>query len=116
MRRLAIFAAALIASAVPVFAQEFNYTAVGTNLDGSTYRGTARIVWISDSTCAIEWTTGGATSTGICMRNGPAFSAAYSLQGAIGLVVYQILDDGSLEGLWTIAGMNGAGTEVLTPQ
>lgn len=117
MRRLAIFAAALIASAVPVFAQEsYSFTAEGTNLDGSPYRGTAKIQYISDSTCIIEWTTGGVTSEGICMRNGPAFAAAYILQGATGLIVYQIMDDGTLDGIWTIAGMNGAGTEVLTPQ
>jgi hypothetical protein len=117
MRRLATFAAALIASAVPALAQDtYSFNAEGTNLDGSPYRGTAVITYISDSTCIIEWTTGAATSQGICMRNGPAFAAAYTLQGATGLIVYQILDDGTLDGIWTIAGLNGAGTEVLTPQ
>ena len=116
MRRLAVFAAALIASAVPVFAQQYSYSIEGTNLDGSPYGGTAVIQWISDSTCVIEWTTGPSVSTGICMRNGPAFAAAYVLGGGTGLVVYQIMDNGRLEGLWTIAGQNGAGTEVLTPQ
>ena len=34
---------------------------------------------------------------------------------AIGLVVYKVLEDGTLDGLWTIAGKDGNGTEVLTP-
>jgi hypothetical protein len=37
------------------------------------------------------------------------------LGDAIGLVVYKVRADGSLDGLWTIAGKEGSGTEVLTP-
>lgn len=50
------------------------------------------------------------------MRNGPAFSAGYELNGKVGLVIYQVFEDGHMEGLWTIAGANGLGTEMLTPQ
>ena len=64
----------------------------------------------------IEWTTGPTTSQGICMRNDDAFAAGYVLGDEIGLVVYKVMPDGSLHGLWTIAGKEGNGTEVLTPQ
>ena len=38
------------------------------------------------------------------------------LGDAIGLIVYQVQSDGSLEGAWTISGKDGSGTEILTPQ
>ena len=63
----------------------------------------------------IHWETGGTTSDGICARNDDAFAAAYVLQDAVGLIVYKVVEDGTLDGLWTIAGKEGNGTEVLTP-
>ena len=51
------------------------------------------------------------------MRNQDAFAAELRQVGdSIGLVIYKIMPDGSLNGIWTIAGKNGAGTEVFTPQ
>jgi hypothetical protein len=49
------------------------------------------------------------------MRNGNAFTAAYEMGGEIGLVIYLIQDDGTLEGTWTAAGVNAIGTETMTP-
>jgi len=50
------------------------------------------------------------------MRNGNAFSAAYSFtDGTVGLVIYELEDDGSMKGLWTIADKKGVGEEDLTP-
>ncbi|WP_439816161.1 hypothetical protein [Zavarzinia sp. CC-PAN008] len=92
-----------------------NYLVQGTNFDGSVYTGTARIKRTSDTTCEIVWDTG-STSQGICMRNGPAFAAGYSMGSSVGLVIYRILPNGVLDGVWTIAGQSGAGTEVLTPR
>lgn len=108
----------LTAMTIPAGAQSIGgvYHAAGTNLDGSPYRGTATITLTSSTTCNIKWTTGGTTSQGICMRNGPAFSAAYILGRSIGLVIYNVQPDGSLKGLWTVAGAEGVGTEVLTPR
>ena len=34
----------------------------------------------------------------------------------VGLVIYQVQSDGTLDGLWTIAGQEGVGTETLTPE
>lgn len=118
MKRLALAAVMLLAGTLGAQAQSIGgaYKVEGTNIDGSPYGGTAEVQATSETTCEIYWTTGGTTSAGICMRNGPAFSAGYELNGKVGLVIYQIFEDGHMEGLWTIAGTNGVGTEVLTPQ
>lgn len=92
------------------------YTVAGTNFDGSAYAGTAEIRMLSKTTCGIIWTTGGQTSKGICMRSGNAFAASYALGDAMGLVVYEVQPDGTMQGVWTIAGQNGSGREVLTPR
>lgn len=107
---------ALLLSANFATAQDYSgrYTVAGTNLDGSPYSGEAVITLTSEFTCEIVWTTGSTTSTGICMRNGNAFAAGYELNGAVGLVVYEIQPDGTLNGAWTVAGLNAVGTEVLT--
>lgn len=117
MKKLIAAAAFGMLAAVPASAQAIggNYHVQGTNLDGSTYSGTAQITLTSSTTCVIQWQTGGTTSQGICSRNGDAFAAAYVLGEAYGLVVYRVMEDGSLDGLWTIAGKEGNGTEKLTP-
>lgn len=91
------------------------YEVRGANPGGSPYRGTAEIVVTSANTCRITWNTG-STSSGICMRNQNAFSAAYSMGGKVGLVIYEIKGDGTMEGLWTIADQTGVGSETLVPQ
>jgi hypothetical protein len=117
MNKLVLAAALVAATTVGVAAQDFGgtYNVQGTNLNGSPYSGTAEVKVISDTTCEIYWTTGGTTSQGICMRYGPAFAAGYVMgDGTVGLVIYQIMDDGTLDGTWTISGAPGSGTEVLT--
>lgn len=118
MKRILASALLGLCLAAPASAQSIggSYTVEGTNLDGSAYSGTAEITLTSDTTCTIHWVTGGTTSDGICSRNDEAFAAAYVLGDAFGLVVYKVGEDGSLDGLWTIAGKNGNGTEVLTPE
>ncbi len=117
MKRLAATALVLLASIVPALAQDVggNYTVFGTNFDGSHYKGTATITVKTSTTCEIVWQTGPSESSGICMRNDDAFSAAYQLGKSVGLVIYKMHPDGVLDGIWTIAGQDGSGTEVLTP-
>ena len=91
-----------------------NYQVEGKNLDGSAYSGTAEIVATSETTCRIVWKTGGTTANGICMRNGDSFAAGYVLGESVGLVVYKMNADGTLEGVWTIADQEGVGEETLT--
>lgn len=118
MKKLLMAAALVCAGALPVSAQSIggNYTVQGTNHNGSPYTGEAQITLTSDTTCEIVWNTGGQISNGICSRNDDAFAAAYVLGNAVGLVIYKVQEDGSLQGLWTIAGQPGTGTEVLTPK
>ena len=118
MMKAGILAAALAMAACAVAAQDVtgHYRVKGTNLDGSIYEGEALITATSDVTCEIVWQTGGSTSSGICMRDGNALAAGYELGGKVGLVIYLIQDDGTLDGTWTVAGVNAVGTEILTPE
>ena len=118
MRKIILSACLASLTAFPAAAQSIggSYTVDGANLDGSSYTGNAAITLTSETTCEIVWETGGTTSNGICSRNGDAFAAAYVLGEAVGLVIYEVQSDGTLDGLWTIAGKEGTGTEVLTPE
>ena len=115
--KVLVLTAALMLAGSAAAAQDVtgHYLVKGTNLDGSIYVGEAQITATSEFTCEIVWQTGGSTSSGICMRDGNAFSAGYELNGKVGLVIYLIQDDGTLDGTWTVAGVNAVGTEVLTP-
>jgi len=117
MKLATLAAAALAASVATTSAQEIGgkYRVNGTNLDGSRYSGTAEIVVTSPTTCRIRWVTGGTTSTGICMKRSNVFTAAYRQGSAVGLVIYEVRDNGVLDGVWTVADQRGAGTDVLTP-
>lgn len=105
----------LVMLAAPAAAQDVGgrYVVNGTTLNGGTYSGEAEITPTSAVTCQIVWNTGGQISKGICMRQGNVFSAAYSVDGQVGMVIYGINPDGSMQGTWTVAGMNGVGTEAL---
>ena len=118
MKRSVLALACVLATVLPAAADGLggSYRIQGKNLDGSSYSGKAEITVTSENTCRIRWDTG-TVQYGICMRNGPAFSAAYSFaNGTVGLVIYKIRDDGSLAGLWTIADQKGVGEEILTPE
>ena len=117
MRKILLLGAMLALAAQPALAQSIGgrYQVQGTNFDGSPYGGEAKITLTSETTCEIVWTTGSTSSTGICMRNDNSFAAGYQMGDKIGLIIYKLMDDGSLNGLWTIAGQEGNGTEVLIP-
>src|ERR1041384_2140271 len=105
MRRL-MMAAAITALALPVAAAEFRegvYTVEGTNLNGSPYNGTATVTLLSDTTCRIEWKTGGTEWGGHCMKVADFVSAGYFMGDQIGVIMYMLQEDGSLEGYWTVS-------------
>ena len=118
MRKTALGTAVALVMAGQGLAQTVggSYAVQGTNLDGTPYEGTAQITLASDTTCTIEWTTGASSSVGICMYVGSAFAAAYVQGEGAGLTLYAVEEDGTLNGIWTVAGQPGAGTEVLSPQ
>ena len=112
-----------LATALSVGAAEANtaiggkYKVEGTNFDGTKYSGDASIAITSETTCEITWKTGSTSSVGICMRNDDSFAAAYKMDdGAVGLIIYKVGKDGAMDGVWTLTGKDGAGTEVLTPE
>ena len=117
MRAIMLAAILAIGAAAPASAAGIAgwYKVEGTNADGSPYHGVAEIVATGGSTCRIKWDTG-SESSGICMRSGDAFSAAYQLGDKVGLVIYAIQPDGSMRGTWPSADSPGVGTEILTPQ
>jgi hypothetical protein len=114
--RAVVLGALLAATITTAAAQDVSgsYQVQGTNFDGSPYSGTAEITATSESTCRIEWDTG-SISSGICMVNQNAFAAGYVLGDVVGLVIYEIMPDGSMHGTWTIADSPGVGTETLIP-
>ena len=101
MFRTALIAFTLFGLAGAASARELggNYRANGTNFDGSPYSGTATISIMSDTTCAITWVTGSTSSDGLYMRNQDAFAASYQMGNSVGLVIYKIMPDGSLNGI-----------------
>jgi hypothetical protein len=118
--RILLVATLLCGLAAPGLAAEFReglYTVEGTNLNGSPYGGTAEVSLLSETTCQIHWITGGTESWGHCMKVGDYVSAGYIMgENTIGVIMYMLQEDGSLDGYWTISGQNGSGTERLMPQ
>jgi hypothetical protein len=117
--RNALFAlpALALAAAIGVMdARSFDgrYDVIGADPDGAPYRGRARIVADGPDGCRIAW-SGGAGADGVCLRAGRSFTAAYRSQGKAGLAVYQIMGDGSMQGLWTLDDIGGVGRETLVP-
>ena len=93
------------------------YQVIGDNANGTGYRGMAEISGTVGGNCAIRWTIANTPATqGFCMRQGNVLSAAYRFGNAIGLIVYRLNDDGTLDGTWTVAGQEGVGRERLVPQ
>jgi len=107
--------AAVAVNAEPALTLAPKYNCAGTNPDGSKYSGTVSISLVSDTTFNVEWNIDGEIYKGFGMHRNDAVAATYTINGQPGLVVYQV-KDGTLNGLWTIRGENGNGTEVLTPQ
>lgn len=115
-----VLAFALLVVAAPVAKADLTYIGgvydvAGVSPDGSPYVGEVVIDYVSDTTCDITWMIEGvAVSFGICMRVGTTFAASYSSGDAVGLAIYEVLPDGNLDGVWTVAGQDGAGSEFLT--
>jgi hypothetical protein len=88
------------------------YNVVGTNENGSPYRGGLAIIKHGD-VLQFRWNAG-KQYDGVGVRNGDvvavAFTGGASGKGC-GVVSYQILGDGTLDGVWGYWGLNESGTE-----
>ncbi len=116
IRMLSVFAFLAVATAAnaDTLTLSSHYSAAGTNPDGSKYTGTVAVQILSNTTFGIEWTIGGVVYKGFGMRRNDALAATYMINGQPGLVIYKV-DGNELDGLWSVRGQNGNGSEHLTP-
>ena len=91
------------------------YTVTGSNENGSPYKGTLTVIKHGD-VYQFRWNTG-KQYDGIGVPNGNVVAVAFT-SGAngkgCGVVSYQVLDEGTLDGKWGYWGVNESGTERAT--
>ena len=91
------------------------YNVVGSNPDGSPYRGTLEIILHGD-VYQFRWNAG-TQYDGVGVANGNVVAVAFANGEngkGCGVVDYEITSDGSLDGKWGYWGTNEAGTEKAT--
>ncbi|MCP4228935.1 MAG: hypothetical protein GY771_02145 [bacterium] len=92
-----------------------SYTGSGTNQNGSKY-DTEVVIAKVGQTYSVQWYFDGNLGyegVGI-MKNG-LLCVGYANPEGYGVVVYEVKDDGSLEGIWTGPGAEKLGSEKLAP-
>jgi hypothetical protein len=98
------------------------YASRGTNSDGSEYRGAVHILRHGDR-FVVSWMTLRAagegfllelTAIGVGLRTGDTLAVSYVAGSSLGVIVYQIGEDGHLAGRWTTAGDDAVHSETLT--
>src|SRR5258705_5179507 len=99
-------------AATPTVDLAGQYTVAGTNENGSPYKGELEVISHGD-VYQFRWKAG-PQYDGIGIPNGGVVAVAFT-QGAngkgCGVVSYQILADGTLDGAWGYWGVNERGTE-----
>ena len=105
----------LLALAPPALAQQPGlYALQGTDVDGAPYAGTVELARTETGAWRVVWRIDGAELDGIGLVQGNVLAVAYPAQAQLaGVVAWQILPDGRLDGAWTADGR--LGREVLTP-
>jgi hypothetical protein len=90
-----------------------NYTCVGMNPQGGTYRGSVSIIRMGD-TYMMNWVVGTEKYAGIGILEGDVLAVSY-YGTASGVVVYKVEKGGKLSGKWTLPSAKGkVYTETLT--
>ncbi|MCI0396139.1 MAG: hypothetical protein L0332_16850 [Chloroflexi bacterium] len=93
------------------------YNVTGTSLDGVRYAGDAIITRTTGNDYRIEWTFASQSQTGTGTFDGTTFNVKWQMGSeASGTATYTLQPDGSLVGTWTQDGVEGEGSESLTPQ
>jgi hypothetical protein len=91
------------------------YTGGGTNPGCAGSYDCDVVVTKTGDVYSVQWYFGGSLGydgAGI-MKNG-LFCVGFASQDGYGVVVYEVAADGSLIGVWTMAGSDELGTETLT--
>lgn len=114
MRRFVLILTGWIALASAAAAQDITgqYTMQGNQPGGSSYTGVTEIV-ATGQTYQIDQDNG--TLTGVGLLVGNQFSVAVSDGIDTYLGVYEVMEDGTLQGIWTVEGEDRVGIETLTP-
>jgi hypothetical protein len=116
MRRL-VLALALMLFATPALAQRDGvYEVSGTNLDGTAYTGLAQIRAIGINSFSIVWRIGNTIIEGAGIASGRTVAVSYGQAQRPGMGIYQLNQDGSMDGEWTIVGAPAIGRERLVPR
>jgi hypothetical protein len=116
---LKLFASGLVVLLFPLSAAAQSvggsYTVAGTGPDGSAYTGAAEIT-IDGADCRLMMAFGNGEVSGSCLQGDGVLATSDVAGGALTLVLYRVQPDGVLNGIWSVSGMAGTGTEVLTPK
>lgn len=92
------------------------YKCAGHDITGAEYKGSVEIQRVEVS-YHVKWTLrGGPAFIGVGIQHGKMLSVNWFSPMSTGVMVYELQDDGSLQGRWAI--LNGKGTiqkETLTP-
>lgn len=110
-----VLAAAFLA--LPAGAQELGgvYTLEGAGPEGKgAYSGAVEVVPTGD-TARVVWTIAGETHFGTGILYNRMFAVNFIAGDWGGIALYELLSDGSLQGLWTEDGGDWIGTEVWRP-
>lgn len=86
------------------------YQVTGRNLDGTPYQGTLTVEAYGE-VYTLVWELGNTRIEGVGLLEGNMLSAGWDC----GVATYSILENGEMEGVWTICGENRTGTERATP-
>lgn len=92
------------------------YEVTGVNLDGNNYQGEVKLTSLGKTTYTMDWTIGSGTQSGTGTLSGNTLTADWTDGTHSGTVTYTLQSDGSLSGSWTQEGVDGKGTETLTPK
>ena len=94
-----------------------SYYMSGTGSKGQNYGGQVDIRMLTDETCEIVWTYGTAGSySSTCMVNRNVLTATYKVGDRPALIIFHVLEDGTMVGRWSVIGYKISGNEFLTPR
>lgn len=92
------------------------YTILGTNFDGSAYKGIVSAIPGEGARLRLIWGVGGNESRGFGLLRDGRLSVSFKLGERSGVGQFVVADDASVSGVWTLEGSAGTGSETWTPR